>query len=461
MATNPVSPLSRLQQILAVCLAFCAAPSVAQDSDNNSNNSNNSQNANAALSTIVGYLGAEVATEELFERLLWPQRFHNSMTVSNLFKEAIAMPMGGPLHKAALGVMDKMLEKGIFRGRECGNMLGTGFFRDSGLSYTIHDFGGGGRGSERKDVRNGFWARAIDQMPLMTMPARDGESSPEDGNPTPTRKQVRARKAVSLLTLEYEGDRQREVGGPPIVRYDTGPVSLSTFFQLAVSESTGIAVAIVARVVWKSPFFILWLMPLWLKIVMAAWTVPRECLTRPSTVNAGDRSLIFEVHGLEHGFLLVDGDSSLVLQFFRHYGHPVRSRARELMCMGLIIGFGVLFPLGLLCSIMWMPLGMQYLWLGYQFYATFAMHMYRCLSGWEWATTEERVAKTFANSKDGVLVFRCESGVAVRAKLSRTCVNNVAEGRAVVGNLLQSRQRGGTGWGELEGDSFANEQKSE
>ncbi|KAF8252557.1 hypothetical protein K440DRAFT_631368 [Wilcoxina mikolae CBS 423.85] len=405
-------------------------------------NDSNTQSAIAAISTIIGYLGSEVATSAHFERLLWPQRFHNGLSWQNLAKEAFLMPMGGPLHKAVFVVVDKLIEHGVFKGKECGNMLGTAFYGDTRLSYTIHDLGVGGRASERRAVRNGFWVRAIDQMSLTSMSTG---TSPEDGNTVPT---VRAGKAVSLLTLEYEDERQREAGGPPVVHDDTGPVNCSTFLQLGISEATGIAVAIVVRVVFKNPFFILWLLPLWLKIVMAAWTVPREPLARPSVANTGgDRNLVFEVHDLKHGFLLIDGNPSLILQFFRHYGHPVRCRVREGMQMWIVVAFGLLFPAGLLCSIMWMPIGMQYLWLGYQLYATFAMYIYRCLGGSQWASTEERVAKTFADSKDGVLVLSCDNGVAVKAKLSRTYVSNVAEGCEVVRNLLVNRQRGGTGTG--------------
>ena len=32
-----------------------------------------------ALGSIIGYLGAEIAEANIFDRLLWPQRFYNDL----------------------------------------------------------------------------------------------------------------------------------------------------------------------------------------------------------------------------------------------------------------------------------------------------------------------------------------------------------------------------------------------
>ena len=55
-----------------------------------------------ALGTIVGYLGAEVCSSSSFSRLLWPSRYFNSASLSSLLRTALLMPMGGPIHKAAV-----------------------------------------------------------------------------------------------------------------------------------------------------------------------------------------------------------------------------------------------------------------------------------------------------------------------------------------------------------------------
>jgi hypothetical protein len=56
----------------------------------------------SALGTLIGYIGAEAATDQVFERLLWPQRFWNGFTIYHALRVALFMPMGGPLHRAAL-----------------------------------------------------------------------------------------------------------------------------------------------------------------------------------------------------------------------------------------------------------------------------------------------------------------------------------------------------------------------
>jgi hypothetical protein len=59
-----------------------------------------------ALGTLIGYLGAEVAIPEIFERLLWPERCYNGSNLSKASQMAFFMPMGGPLHKAALSSLN-------------------------------------------------------------------------------------------------------------------------------------------------------------------------------------------------------------------------------------------------------------------------------------------------------------------------------------------------------------------
>ncbi|KAJ4152251.1 hypothetical protein NW754_004046 [Fusarium falciforme] len=43
----------------------------------------------SALGAVLGYLGAEVAEESIFERILWPQRFFNYIN----FEPTAAGPM--------------------------------------------------------------------------------------------------------------------------------------------------------------------------------------------------------------------------------------------------------------------------------------------------------------------------------------------------------------------------------
>src|SRR5262245_61443387 len=101
----------------------------------------NSTNVLTALGTLIGYLGSEVATQDLFERQLWPQRFYNGVSLRNLWKLALIMPMGGPLHAAALQTLDTFFKNGLFKGDRLGKMLGSAFFRDSQAEYTTYKNG--------------------------------------------------------------------------------------------------------------------------------------------------------------------------------------------------------------------------------------------------------------------------------------------------------------------------------
>src|SRR5436853_3420182 len=82
-----------------------------------------SSNANAiagALASMIGYLGTEAAEPTIFERLLWPQRFYHDNSLGGLVQSAFLMPMGGPIHKAALEVLDMFRKRGLYRGLQRG-----------------------------------------------------------------------------------------------------------------------------------------------------------------------------------------------------------------------------------------------------------------------------------------------------------------------------------------------------
>lgn len=389
-----------------------------------------------ALGTIVGYLGAEVAPDDLFERLLWPQRFYNDFNLRNSAKVGFLMPMGGPLHRAALSTLDACLINGLLlRGLQSGNMLGTAFFADRALTYSIHNptRGGAPEPTELKAARNAFWATVVEQLPP-TYVAQPGD--PETSRPGI----VRARTAVNLLTIRYaEPD---EVESSRLITCDTGPLNMRCLAGIIFTEITGIVVGALVLGLWRSWFCVLWWLPAILKAISALWTIPRESLTprkaqsvnQPNIPAKDDQS--FELHGLKRGFLLIRGEPGLVQQFFRHYGHPVRHRFRELVQLGIIIGFCFLFPLGLLCSLVWMSVELQYLWLGYQLYATVAMHIYRYSNGRNWATTGETAAFKLCASSDEVIYFRDEAGTTVMVRNSRTEVDNVREAKKVLGRLL-------------------------
>lgn len=156
----------------------------------------NMSNTNAlagALGSVIGYLGGEVAEPAVFERLLWPQRFYNVNSVSNLIEMALFMPMGGPLHKAALETIDVFRQKGLYDGAAQGHMLGTAFYQNKKLTYQLHGYDGPDKDCE---VRNGLWATVLQQCrkfkKIRTIPVTKNDSEAKGDKPQLVRRTTQA-----------------------------------------------------------------------------------------------------------------------------------------------------------------------------------------------------------------------------------------------------------------------------
>lgn len=424
----------------AVPEGYCSHHSKTVMSPSSSQNglyNSNTANVLSALGTLIGYVGTEVATSDLFERLLWPQRFYNGFRIHNAWKLALLMPMGGPLHKAALQTLDKFFKNGLFKGDNLGRMLGTAFFHDSKITYTVHEEGAP---PQQEHVRNGLWVRAVNEMPVLVGDV-SRKRQQEDG--VPLLKKVRQRTTVSRLTLS----RPTSQAAANMISHDSGHVSLRIYGALILTETTGILTAIAVIVIWRSWFMLLWVSPLALKLLSAAFALQREDLAvLPECKNANKEEKHtacvkkYEIANTGNGFLVVEAEDSIALQFFRHYGHPIRNWGRERIQMAIIVAFGFVFPAGLLCSLVWMPIGLQYVWLSYQLYATAAMHIYRYACGHQWATTEEMICQKFtkaeANHEEPEIIFGNAKESSISARLVRTPHDSYAEGRAHLAQLL-------------------------
>lgn len=386
-----------------------------------------------ALGTLIGYIGTEISADDLFERLLWPQKFYNRPSVQASWKLALLMPMGGPLHKASLRTLDGFYKMGLFKDARCGHMLGTAFFGDTGRSYRVHERGAA---PMKEYVRNGMWVRVIDEMPMLLQ--NPVLAKPQHEEAIPLTSTVRQEITVSHLVLRGVNAKTSGVA----IMEDTCAVSIHNIGWLIITESVGIAVALLVALVWKSAFTLLWLLPLFLKLLSACFAISREGLKTGSNTATQDRDRVvkFDIIPNGNGFQVIEGKESLILQFFRHFGHPIRCRSRELLQMTVVILFGLLFPLGLLCSLLWMPMGLQCVWLGYQLYAVVVLHVYHFAGGKHWASTEEKISRAFrtaeAKHEDACVVFGADKNTAVHATLVRTSHDSFAEGRAHVGRLL-------------------------
>lgn len=149
---------------------------------------------------MLGYIEAEAVTVQPFEAFLWPQRFYSNFTLSSFPCPALLMPMGGPMHKAALKTLDAAFQNGLFKGTDQGHMLGTAFFRPFRWTYTMH--GRGEQESHTKQLRNCVWVRALSHVsrpPLGPGPTGDGSGAHLEKGHSP--RKVRAKVVVLHLTL--------------------------------------------------------------------------------------------------------------------------------------------------------------------------------------------------------------------------------------------------------------------
>ncbi|ROW03792.1 hypothetical protein VMCG_05397 [Cytospora schulzeri] len=384
------------------------------------------------LGTILGYLGGEVAEEVLFERLLWPERFYNDFSSSIFIKGSLLFSMGGPLHAAALKTLDQLREQGLYYGNRRGNFLGTPFYDDLKLSY---------ESSGNTDaVRNAFWvrvSRCVSRSSLSRnkrLPKFDMEDIQDDTF------RFRSLQTVNYITLGI-GKQGGMSGQDSAVTYvQEDKVTWRTVLGILASESMALATAILAIFIdgwWVAIYMVV---PLILKMAALIGSVSREGLERLSELEKRgslDTIETFRIFDSTHGYLVITGPKPVVTQFFRHYGHPTRyttlGRFREVLSIVIVYSFVLYFPFGLITNI-WMDSPIQYLWLAYQLYTVFAMHIVRLL-GWQGCgRTEERVARELMLGK--TVRLQSQHGEDVEASLWTTFVPNISSGEETVRRLM-------------------------
>jgi hypothetical protein len=152
---------------------------------------------------------------------------------------------------------------------------------------------------------------------------------------------------------------------------------LSSLILICVSEASAILVAIGLSVAWRTPWAIWWPVPLFLRLMHALFTLDRQGVPPPKTPSGDEMgtSHAYKIHCPQSNrkFILCSGPRSVVDQFFVHYGHPERNRLRELVQLSIAVSFGAVFPIGLFCTVIWMPPGVSYSWLSYQLYTVCQM----------------------------------------------------------------------------------------
>ncbi|KAF1809212.1 hypothetical protein P152DRAFT_461628 [Eremomyces bilateralis CBS 781.70] len=462
-----------------------------------------------AFGAIIGYMGAEVAEDAMFERVLWPQRFHNYLDISSFAKLSLLSSMSGPLHRAALETLDSFRDHGLYKGFLRGDILGTPFFAEnSGIEYFYRTALSQKRRETPSSVRNGLWLEVLRQVECRRITSNQKITGSDDHEAAVV--SSRAMKPIFRLSLEIlPRDGLRKTPG---VDVSESHVTVWTFLGILASELPTLFIAIATGLwyrfgnstselpdVWLAPFLCI---PLFLKIVAALFTVRREDIVGPATMvnmaTAEDnrvmsekappldaprnpdhrgnplkpisnppsghqqreeksgatalsvqepsgtpgRQEIIEVMCPSLGYVLIctnskPPNSSGLFQFFRHYGHPIRSaymdRVRETVNIIIVYMFVLYFPAGLF-ALSWMNGPAQFIWLGQQLYCVAAMHIVR-LAGWQGCSrTEERVAKLLLQNK---IVYLVGKGGSVQVSLNIEDVPSVREGKARVQAILQ------------------------
>lgn len=399
-------------------------------------------NVFGGFGAVLGYVGGEAATLAVFEHLLWPQRFVSGFDLSSAAWLALLTPMGGPLHKAALQCLDIAFAHGLFKGHYQGRMLGTTFFTQTSWTYTMHANNNAVE-SHTEPVRNFIWAAALLRMPMPVL-----EESLFRISTASTEKEIsvtascRAQVAMSHLTLTHATPTERQAK-IPLVREAVTTQSIRITLALFTTERTAICLALGLTLAFKTLWSLLFLAPLLLKLLSALFSIDREPL-QPYDPTKDEPMQDFEIHcpSSEGCFMLVTGPPSVVLQFFRHYGHPVRNRFLELLQLCVIVLYGCYFPVGLLCSVCWMPPEVQYAWLSYQIYVVLVMHIIRYTGSGSWASTEARIVQAFMKAGAGIdkgsILFgqnREDPGL-IKASLKITPKNRYREGKEYLEQLL-------------------------
>jgi hypothetical protein len=335
---------------------------------NDDNSQVNYQTLITAFGMVFSYIGGEVAHRNQFERFLWPQRFYNGLNSVNIFGVVTIMSLGGPIHRAALQFIDDCFERGLLRSPRMGGFLDTAFYPDLHIPYIAHNM------KETNEVRNGLLVRIALESGRKYQIRRNRESIDAEtgvsGNTRP-KELIRSRQVLVNLNLRCISAAKNDLVGL-VLDAETGGVSPKVFIGVVASEVFGLILFIIILVVWKTWFSVLWIVPLILKSLAAVFTLPREGLTASESEQATDHYIIC-TRGIH---MIISGPTQVVTQYFRHYGYPKRDRWREMTQIWVILGMALVCPAGLF-SLIWMPAGVQFCWLGTQLYVTITFHIYR------------------------------------------------------------------------------------
>jgi hypothetical protein len=404
---------------LSILASLCSA-------DSGSSSSDTSAAIIGAIGSVIGYLGGEVAEKDIFDRLLWPERFYNTTSLWILLKIALFVPMSGPVHSAALSALDSFRECKLYSGKRRGHMLRTPFYTNLNAKYYART---DSNSVLEKEARNALPIRIL----RLVKPPEETANKLNLGDTEAQQDMLRTAVFIHRLYIRYA--TQGDISSRQFIRVQE-KFSIRTWLGLVFSEITAIIFAPVVGFRLGSWFGFWWLAPLLLKVIAVPFRVRREALT----IKADDssRSCMFQVVDEDDGIFLIEGPDLVVCQFFRHYGHPIRTgysvisdRSREIVSMIIVALYGSIYLVGLLVTI-WLDQTIQFVWLGFQLFITLAMLSCRLAGGSTSGTTEEAIANALSVGKE-VLFEKL-----IVMKLETICEDKVGKARTKVAELVRA-----------------------
>jgi len=98
--------------------------------------------------------------------------------------------------------------------------------------------------------------------------------------------------------------------------------------------------------------------------------------------------------------MIIHGPAKILKQLYEHYSRPKQNKLRELVLVSLIIVLDLMYPAGLLC-LLWMPVTLRWVWLGYQAFVAIAMHVYRFHTRDMCCSTQECIGQALLKAEGG------------------------------------------------------------
>lgn len=337
-------------------------------------------------------------------------------------------------------------KNGLYGGPLEGDMLGSAFFPDTKQVYYPQS---GPTMGTKYDARNFLWIFSLNRAANCNTPIQN-RSKPGHSRKT------------TCLFYHLKLDKSPDLVSPQsndmvLVQEDRN--TIRTVVGIFIGEAIAILIAMIVGIVSKNYLLPnLLCVPVTLKLLAFLVQVRRHSIsTRMSDdlirkFGDPDSAMLFKLENRNGPLFLIESPPRQFLPFVLHYGHPIRDinpqtnstisqmcsdRVREVVSISIVYAFVLIFPAGLF-SLIWLPDRLQYIWLGYQIYLIFIMHISR-LAGFDGAgRTEERISRYLRSGK--TVLLRSHNGATVQAQLTVTAYASVRDGRAVLDRLVKANK---------------------